>query len=77
MRFADSVAARSQIARSWQGRTARRLRKKVEMLFAYLKRILKLDRIGSCGLQGRGDLDAVSGLRHLGQVSSMHKVKDS
>ena len=26
-----------QIARSWQGRTARRLRKKVEMLFAHLK----------------------------------------
>ena len=32
-----------QIASSWQGRTARRLRKKVEMLFAHLKRILKLD----------------------------------
>ena len=27
-----------QIASSWQGRTARRLRKKVEMLFAHLKR---------------------------------------
>ena len=34
-----------QIASSWEGRTARRLRKKVEMLFAHLKRILKLDRL--------------------------------
>jgi integrase len=34
-----------QIARSWEGRIARRLRKKVEMLFAHLKRILKLDRL--------------------------------
>jgi hypothetical protein len=34
-----------QIASSWEGRTARRLRKKVEMLFAHLKRILRLDRL--------------------------------
>ena len=34
-----------QIARSWEGGTARRLRKKVEMLFAHLKHILKLDRL--------------------------------
>jgi hypothetical protein len=34
-----------QIAGSRDGRTARRLRKKVEMLFAHLKRILKLDRL--------------------------------
>src|ERR1044071_4904442 len=33
-----------QIASSWEGRTSRRLRKKIEMLFAHLKRILKLDR---------------------------------
>ena len=32
-----------QIAKSWEGRTSRRLRNKVEMLFAHLKRILKLD----------------------------------
>jgi hypothetical protein len=31
-----------EIARSWEGRVSRRLRKKVEMLFAHLKRILKL-----------------------------------
>ena len=34
-----------EIARSWKGRTSRRLRKKIEMLFAHLKRILKLDRL--------------------------------
>jgi hypothetical protein len=38
-----------QIARSREGRVARRLRKKVEMLFAHLKRILKLDRLGLRG----------------------------
>src|SRR5437868_10895658 len=30
-----------EIANSWEGRTSRRLRKKIEMLFAHLKRILK------------------------------------
>ena len=34
-----------EIAKSWEGRVSRRLRKKVEMLFAHLKRILKLDRL--------------------------------
>lgn len=34
-----------QIAKSWEGRTSRRHRKKIEMLFAHLKRILKLDRL--------------------------------
>jgi hypothetical protein len=33
------------IARSAAGRTSRRHRKKVEMLFAHLKRILRLDRL--------------------------------
>ena len=31
------------IANSWEGRASRRLRKKVEMLFAHLKRILKME----------------------------------
>jgi transposase len=44
-----------QIARSWQGRIARRLRKKVEMLFAHLKRILKLDRLRLRGPKGAHD----------------------
>ena len=44
-----------QIARSWEGATSRRLRKKVEMLFAHLKRILKLDRLRLRGPNGAHD----------------------
>jgi hypothetical protein len=36
-------------------RTSRRLRKKIEMLFAHLKRILKLDRLGLRGPNGAHD----------------------
>jgi Transposase DDE domain len=44
-----------QIAKSWKGRTSRRLRKKFEMLFAHLKRILKLDRLRLRGPNGARD----------------------
>ena len=44
-----------QIASSWEGHTARRLRKKVEMLFAHLERILKLDRLKIRGPNGARD----------------------
>jgi transposase len=44
-----------QIAKSWEGHTSRRLRKKVEMLFAHLKRILKLDRLRLRGPNGAHD----------------------
>jgi len=44
-----------QIARSPEGRVSRRLRKKVEMLFAHLKRILKLDRLRLRGPNGARD----------------------
>ena len=44
-----------QIAKSWEGHTSRRLRKKVEMLFAHLKRILKLDRLRLRGPNGARD----------------------
>jgi hypothetical protein len=44
-----------EIARSWEGRTSRRLRKKIEMLFAHLKRILKLDRLRLRGPNGARD----------------------
>jgi transposase len=44
-----------QIAGSWEGRTSRRLRKKIEMLFAHLKRILKLDRLRLRGPNGARD----------------------
>jgi hypothetical protein len=43
------------IANSWEGRTSRRLPKKVEMLFAHLKRILKLDRLRLRGPTGARD----------------------
>ena len=41
-----------QIASSWEGGTSRRLRKKVEMLFAHLKRILEIDRLRLKGPTG-------------------------
>ena len=44
-----------QIASSWEGRTSRRLRKKVEMLFAHLKRILRLNRLRLRGPSGAKD----------------------
>jgi hypothetical protein len=44
-----------QIARSSEGHIARRLWKKVEMLFAHLKRILKLDRLRLRGPNGAHD----------------------
>jgi transposase len=43
------------IAKSWEGQVSRRLRKKVEMLFAHLKRILKLDRLRLRGPTGARD----------------------
>ena len=44
-----------QIATSWEGRVSRRLRKKIEMLFAHLKRILRLDRLRLRGPNGARD----------------------
>jgi hypothetical protein len=41
-----------RIATSWHGRVSRRLRKKVEMLFAHVKRILRLDRLRLRGPNG-------------------------
>jgi transposase len=43
------------IAKSSEGRVSRRLRKKVEMLFAHLKRILRLDRLRLRGPKGARD----------------------
>ena len=40
---------------SWEGRVSRRLRKKVEMLFAHLERILKVDRLRLRGPTGARD----------------------
>jgi DDE family transposase len=44
-----------QIAKSQKGRTSGRLRKKVETLFAHLRRILKLDRLRLRGPKGARD----------------------
>jgi transposase len=43
------------IAKSEEGRTSRRQRKKIEMLFAHLKRILRLDRLRLRGPNGARD----------------------
>jgi hypothetical protein len=67
-----------QIARSWQGRIARRLRKKVEMLFAHLKRILKLDRLRLRGPNGAQDefilAATAQNLRKLAKLIPMPKL---
>ena len=43
------------IAKTDDGQTSRRQRKKIEMLFAHLKRILKLDRLRLRGPNGAKD----------------------
>ena len=52
--------------------TSRRQRKKVEMLFAHLKRILKLDRLrlrGPCGARDEFHLEAIAqNLRKLAKL---------
>jgi uncharacterized protein with von Willebrand factor type A (vWA) domain len=64
-----------QIAKAWEGRTSRRLRKKVEMLFAHLKRILKLDRLRLRGPNGARDeftlAATAQNLRKLAKLVSM------
>jgi transposase len=64
-----------QIAQSWEGRVSRRLRKKIEMLFAHLKRILKLNRLrlrGPCGARDEFLLAATAqNLRKLSKLIPM------
>src|SRR3984885_5457208 len=64
-----------KIPSSWEGRIARRLRKKVEMLFAHLKRILKLDRLRLRGPNGARDefllAAAAQNLRKLAKLIPM------
>jgi hypothetical protein len=68
-----------QIARSWEGRTSRRLRKKVEMLFAHLKRILNLGRLRLRGPNGARDeflLAAIAqNLRKLAKLIPLPNLK--
>ncbi len=59
-----------QIASSWEGRTSRRLRKKIEMLFAYLKRILALDRLRlRCPNGARDELTLVAIAQNLRKMA--------
>ncbi len=68
-----------QIARSSEGRIARRLRKKVEMLFAHLKRILKLDRLRLRGPNGAYDefllAATAQNLRKMAKLIPAQKLK--
>jgi transposase len=68
-----------QIAKSWEGRTSRRLRKKVEMLFAHLKRILKLDRLRLRGPNGARDefllAATAQNLRKLAKLIPMPNIQ--
>ena len=68
-----------KIAQSWQGRTSRRLRKKIEMLFAHLKRILKLDRLRLRGPSGARDefllAATAQNLRKLAKLIPRHRLK--
>jgi len=68
-----------QIASSWEGRIARRLRKKVEMPFAHLKRILRLDRLRLRGPNGAHDefllAATAQNLRKLANLIPMSNFK--
>jgi transposase len=67
------------IAKSWEGRVSRRLRKKVEMLFAHLKRILRLDRLRLRGPNGAHDefllAATAQNLRKLAKLIPQHQLK--
>jgi hypothetical protein len=68
-----------QIAKSDEGRMSRRLRKKVEMLFAHLKRILKLDRLRLRGPNGARDefllAATAQNLRKLAKLIPMPNIQ--
>jgi hypothetical protein len=63
-----------EIAKSDEYVVSRRLRKKVEMLFAHLKRILRLDRLrlrGPCGARDEFHLAAAAqNLRKLAKLKA-------
>jgi hypothetical protein len=67
------------IAKTEEGQTSRRLRKKVEMLFAHLKRILRLDRLRLRGPSGARDefhlAATVQNLRKLAKLIPMPEPK--
>jgi hypothetical protein len=61
------------------GRTSRRLRKKIEMLFAHLKRILKLNRLRLRGPNGARDefilAATAQNLRKLAKLIPMRTLR--
>jgi transposase len=67
------------IARSEDGRKSRRQRKKIEMLFAHLKRILRLDRLRLRGPNGARDefhlAATAQNLRKLAKIIPMPQLK--
>jgi transposase len=67
------------IARSEDGRKSRRQRKKIEMLFAHLKRILRLDRLRLRGPNGARDefhlAATAQNLRKLAKIITMPQPK--
>ena len=68
-----------QIATSQEGGTSRRLRKKIEMLFAHLKRILRLDRLRLRGPTGAHDefllAATAQNLRKLAKLMPLPNLK--
>ena len=60
-----------QIASSWEGRTARRQRKKVEMRFAHLKRILTLDRLRLRGPNGGDEFLLAATAQNLRKLAKL------
>ena len=68
-----------QISSSWEGRTSHRLRKKIEMLFAHIKCILKLDPLrlrGPTGARDEFTLAATAqNLRKMAKLIPMQTLK--
>lgn len=69
------------ICASDEGRTSRRERRKVEMLFAHLKRILKLDRLRLRGPNGARDefhlAAAAQNLRKLAKLIPLQQLSSA
>ena len=70
----DARSVARDIAKTKQYQQSRCERKKVEMLFAHLKRILRLDRLRLRGLSGASDeftlAATVQNLRRLAKMTS-------
>lgn len=70
----DARDVARRIGATVQYQRSRHERKKVEVLFAHLKRILKIDRLRLCGLTGAADeftlAAAVQNLRRLAMLTS-------